>query len=64
MAGAASAIALGLSPDEVAAGLRSFPPVPHRYEPVAEIGVAFINDSKATNVDATVAALESSTTST
>ena len=61
MAGAASAIALGLSPDEVAAGLRSFPPVPHRYEPVAEIeGVAFINDSKATNVDATVAALESS----
>jgi UDP-N-acetylmuramoylalanine--D-glutamate ligase len=61
MAGAASAIALGLSPDEIAAGLRSFPPVPHRYEPVAEIeGVAFINDSKATNVDATVAALESS----
>ncbi len=61
MAGAASAIALGLDPDVVAAGLKSFPPVPHRYEPVAEIeGVVFINDSKATNVDATVAALESS----
>ena len=53
MAGAASAIALGLSHEEVAAGLRSFPPVAHRYEPVAEIeGVVFINDSKATNADA------------
>ena len=61
MAGAASAIALGLSHEEVAAGLRSFPPVAHRYEPVAEIeGVVFINDSKATNVEATLAALNSS----
>ena len=61
MAGAASAIALGLSAEQVAEGLRSFPSVPHRYEPVAEIeGVVFINDSKATNVDATLAALESS----
>jgi UDP-N-acetylmuramoylalanine--D-glutamate ligase len=61
MAGAASAMALGLSAEEVAAGLKSFPPVPHRYEPVAEIeGVVFINDSKATNVDATLAALSSS----
>ncbi|MCB0861792.1 MAG: hypothetical protein KDB66_01100, partial [Solirubrobacterales bacterium] len=47
--------------EQVAAGLRSFTPVPHRYEPVAEIeGVIFINDSKATNVDATLAAIESS----
>jgi UDP-N-acetylmuramoylalanine--D-glutamate ligase len=61
MAGAACALALGLGMEEVAAGLRSFPPVPHRYEPVAEIeGVVFINDSKATNVDATLAALASS----
>ena len=61
MAGAASALALGLTPQEVAAGLMSFPPVPHRYEPVAKIeGVVFINDSKATNVDATLAALASS----
>ena len=61
MAGAASAIALGLSTEEVAAGLKSFPPVPHRYEPVAEIEqVLFINDSKATNVEATLAALDSS----
>lgn len=61
MAGAASALALGLSREQVAAGLRSFPPVAHRYEPVAEIeDVTFINDSKATNVGATLAALESS----
>ncbi|HNC06654.1 MAG TPA: UDP-N-acetylmuramoyl-L-alanine--D-glutamate ligase [Solirubrobacterales bacterium] len=61
MAGAASAIALGLSTDEVAEGLKSFPPVPHRYEPIAEIEeVVFINDSKATNVDATLAAIDSS----
>ena len=61
MAGAAAALAFGLTVEEVAAGLKSFPPVPHRYEPVAEIeGVIFINDSKATNVDATLAALSSS----
>jgi UDP-N-acetylmuramoylalanine--D-glutamate ligase len=35
----------------VRAGLRSFAGVPHRLEPVAEIGgVRFVNDSKATNV--------------
>ncbi len=61
MAGAACALALGLTAEEVADGLKSFPPVAHRYEPVAEIeGVLFINDSKATNVDATLAALDSS----
>lgn len=61
MAGAGAALAFGLTFEEVAAGLRSFPPVPHRYEPIAEIeGVVFINDSKATNVDATLAALASS----
>jgi len=61
MAGAAAAMALGLSPAEVAEGLKTFPPVAHRYEPVAEIeGVVFINDSKATNAEATLAALESS----
>jgi UDP-N-acetylmuramoylalanine--D-glutamate ligase len=33
--------------------LQSFRPAPHRLEPVAELnGVQFINDSKATNVDA------------
>ncbi len=40
--------------------IESFPGVPHRLEHVAEIGgVAYVNDSKATNVAAAVAALES-----
>lgn len=61
MAGAAAALSLGIEMVDVTEGLKSFPPVPHRYEPVAEIeGVIFINDSKATNVDATLAALASS----
>jgi len=51
MAAAAAALSLGLGREAVAAGLRSFAGVPHRLEPVAEIGgVRFVNDSKATNV--------------
>lgn len=60
MAAAAAALSLGLPPEVVAEGLRSFPGVAHRLEPVAGIdGVAFVNDSKATNVEATVTALAS-----
>jgi UDP-N-acetylmuramoylalanine--D-glutamate ligase len=41
------------------ATVRSFRPVEHRLEEVAEIdGVRFYNDSKATSVDATIKALE------
>jgi UDP-N-acetylmuramoylalanine--D-glutamate ligase len=51
MAAAALALACGIDRDAVVAGLRSFGGVPHRLEPVAEIGgVRFVNDSKATNV--------------
>ena len=40
-------------------GLLTFPGLPHRLERVGTIGgVAFVNDSKATNVDATARALE------
>ncbi len=40
-------------------GLKTFQPVPHRLEPIAEIdGVLYVNDSKATNVDAVKYALE------
>jgi UDP-N-acetylmuramoylalanine--D-glutamate ligase len=43
----------------IADGIRNFKAVEHRLEPVADIkGVAFFNDSKATNVDATIKALE------
>ncbi|MBA0085281.1 MAG: UDP-N-acetylmuramoyl-L-alanine--D-glutamate ligase, partial [Acidobacteria bacterium Pan2503] len=49
----------GAPPAAVAKGVRSFAGVEHRLEFVAEIGgVRFYNDSKATNVDATLKALD------
>ncbi len=40
-------------------GLRSFQALPHRLEPVREVGgVLWINDSKATNIASTVVAIE------
>ncbi|MDX6583108.1 MAG: UDP-N-acetylmuramoylalanine--D-glutamate ligase [Solirubrobacterales bacterium] len=59
-AAAAAAAAMGIDPEPIAEGLRSFPGVAHRLERVAEIdGVLYVNDSKATNVAAAVAALRS-----
>jgi hypothetical protein len=59
----AAAIACRLAGTEVAtiaAGLRSFRALPHRLEYVATFdGIAFYNDSKATNLDAAVRALRS-----
>jgi UDP-N-acetylmuramoylalanine--D-glutamate ligase len=47
------------TPQAIAKGVRSFPGVEHRLEFVAEIGgVRYFNDSKATNVDATMKALD------
>ena len=58
MAAAALALARGIEPDAVRAGLRTFAGVPHRLEEVARHdGVVFVNDSKATNVDSTLTAL-------
>jgi UDP-N-acetylmuramoylalanine--D-glutamate ligase len=57
---AASALArtLGLSLEQIAAGLRSFRGLPHRLELVAQRhGVDWYDDSKGTNVGATIAAL-------
>ncbi|HET9593592.1 MAG TPA: UDP-N-acetylmuramoyl-L-alanine--D-glutamate ligase [Solirubrobacterales bacterium] len=51
MAAAAAALAMGIDREAVREGLRSFAGVPHRLEPVTEIGgVRYVNDSKATNV--------------
>ena len=48
----------GLAPREIEKGLRSFPGLRHRLQLVATIhGTRFINDSKATNADATSHAL-------
>jgi len=49
----AAARALGVSMEDAAAGLITFPGLVHRMETVAQIGrVKFVNDSKATNADA------------
>ena len=48
----------GVPPPLIAEGLRSFRPLPHRLEPVREVGgVLWINDSKATNIAATTVAV-------
>ena len=45
--------ALGLSVEDAAAGLVTFPGLAHRMETVGQVGaVRFVNDSKATNADA------------
>jgi UDP-N-acetylmuramoylalanine--D-glutamate ligase len=54
----ATALALGVTPEVIRAGLRSFPGLAHRMEQVGRIGpVLFVNDSKATNADAAEKAL-------
>ena len=58
MAALAIGRALELPMDQAAAALASYSPAPHRCEVVAEAsGIQFVNDSKATNVDAVVQAL-------
>jgi len=58
LAAASAAHALGVAPGRLREGLRSFEPIAHRLEPVAEIGgVGWFNDSKATNPDAVLKAL-------
>ncbi len=50
---------LGAGETAVRKGLETFVNAPHRLEPVGEIdGVTYLNDSKATNVDAVYYALE------
>jgi UDP-N-acetylmuramoylalanine--D-glutamate ligase len=59
-AATAAAMAVGVPERAVAKTLREFRGLPHRMALVAEIdGVRYVNDSKATNVDAVLRALES-----
>ncbi|MBX9841704.1 MAG: UDP-N-acetylmuramoyl-L-alanine--D-glutamate ligase [Xanthobacteraceae bacterium] len=59
---AAAVLALGLTPAQIQAGLRSFPGLAHRMEQVGRKGaVLFVNDSKATNADSSAQALASFT---
>jgi UDP-N-acetylmuramoylalanine--D-glutamate ligase len=54
----AAARCLGVAADVAARGIASFPGLAHRQELIATIdGVRYVNDSKATNADATAKAL-------
>ena len=58
LAACALARSLGVSREALAAGLRTFAGLPHRLQRIAERrGVTWYDDSKGTNVGATVAAL-------
>ena len=58
MAAAACCLYAGAGADKVREGLRAFPGVAHRIEPVGQIdGVSYYNDSKATNPDAAIKGL-------
>jgi UDP-N-acetylmuramoylalanine--D-glutamate ligase len=53
------ALLAGAVPEKIPAAVRSFPGVEHRLEFVRSLhGVEYFNDSKATNVDATLKAIE------
>ena len=63
MAASLAAALAGVPAATICSALRTFAPVEHRLEPVRTLdGVAYINDSKATNVDSTFYALQAMTT--
>ncbi len=60
LAAASAGMLMGCDPARIREAIREFKAVEHRLEYVATIrGVEFYNDSKATNVDATIKAIES-----
>ena len=62
MAAALAAKATGIDNKVIRESLETFKPIEHRLEPVMSVGgVLYINDSKATNVDAALYALECQT---
>lgn len=62
LAASLTAALAGVPADSIRKGLASFRPLPHRMQPVLELeGVLWVNDSKATNVEAARSAVESLT---
>ena len=60
LAASTAAHLIGISNDKICSVLSTFSGVPHRLEKISEInGVIYINDSKATNLDAVNVALQS-----
>ena len=60
LAAVSAGVLMGCAPDKIREAVRNFKAVEHRLEFVATVrGVDYYNDSKATNVDATIKALES-----
>ena len=60
LAAFAACRAVGLTAEEINAGLKTFPGLAHRMEQVARLGkTLFVNDSKATNAEAAAPALSS-----
>ncbi|MGA9980649.1 MAG: UDP-N-acetylmuramoyl-L-alanine--D-glutamate ligase [Candidatus Sulfotelmatobacter sp.] len=60
LAAVCAGVLMGCAPEKIRQGVREFKAVEHRLEFVASVGgVDYYNDSKATNVDATIKALES-----
>jgi UDP-N-acetylmuramoylalanine--D-glutamate ligase len=60
MAAACACQALGVAVNPIADSLRAFQAAPHRLQPAGEIhGVLYVNDSKATNLDAMLQAIDS-----
>jgi UDP-N-acetylmuramoylalanine--D-glutamate ligase len=60
LAGVSIGMLAGCQPEQIREAVRNFKAVEHRLEFVARVaGVDYYNDSKATNVDATIKALES-----
>jgi UDP-N-acetylmuramoylalanine--D-glutamate ligase len=54
----AAARVAGAAPSDIARGIETYPGLPHRQERIGEVkGIAFINDSKATNGDSAANAL-------
>ena len=60
LAAVCTGVLMGCAPEKVRQAVHDFKAVEHRLESVATVaGVDYYNDSKATNVDATIKALES-----